>query len=264
LISETFSQNAHAEPRLPPIYRGVGIARGGAFAHALDRVAGGDVEAGTLVWTRRADRLDCAVVLEPDQPLAASLPVVYVALLGLSDALGALGPPNIPVTFGWPDRIEVNGGTVGGVRVAAAEVRGGADAIPDWMVLGVSVQVHGFPDDDSPGLRADRTALHEEGFGEVETPALLESFSRHFLAWMNTWQDDGFDQVCAAWIARASDYDGEVSLTVSGEAEAEAEAVTVTGMFTGIDGAGALLLGTEDGVRRVGLGAALLEPSWGL
>ena len=52
--------------------------------------------------------------------------------------------------------------------------------------------------------------------------------------------------------------DGEVSLTVSGEAEA----VTVTGMFTGIDGAGALLLGTEDGVRRVGLGAALLEPSW--
>ena len=179
-----------------------------------------------------------------------------MALLGLSDALGALGPPNIPVTFGWPDRIEVNGGTVGGVRVAAAEVRGGADAIPDWMVLGVSVQVHGFPDDDSPGLRADRTALHEEGFGEVETPALLESFSRHFLAWMNTWQDDGFDQVCAAWIARASDYDGEVSLTVAGE--------ELAGMFTGIDGAGALLLGTEDGVRRVGLGAALLEPSWGL
>ena len=124
------------------------------------------------------------------------------------------------------------------------------------MVLGVSVQVHGFPDDDSPGLRADRTALHEEGFGEVEALALLESFSRHFLAWMNTWQDDGFDQVCAAWLARASDYDGEVALTVAGE--------ELAGIFTGIDGAGALLLGTEDGVRRVGLGAALREPSWGL
>ena len=200
------------------------------------------------------DRARRAVVFTSGGPISA----IAQELLGLSDALGALGPPNIPVTFGWPDRIEVNGGTVGGVRVAAAEVRGAADAIPDWMVLGVSVQVHGFPDDDSPGLRADRTALHEEGFGEVEAPALLESFSRHFLAWMNTWQDDGFDQVCAAWIARASDYDGEVSLTVSGEAEAE----TVTGMFTGIDGAGALLLGTEDGVRRVGLAAALMEPSW--
>ena len=51
-------------------------------------------------------------------------------------------------------------------------------------------------------VRGDRTALHEEGFGEVETLPLLESFIRHFLAWMNTWQDDGFDQVCAAWIAR--------------------------------------------------------------
>jgi BirA family biotin operon repressor/biotin-[acetyl-CoA-carboxylase] ligase len=256
LISETFSQNAHSEPGLPPIYRGVGIARGGAFAHALDRVAGGDVEAGTLVWTRRADQLDCAVVLGPDQPLAASLPVVYVALLGLSDALGALGPPNIPVTFGWPDRIEVNGATVGGVRLAVAEARGAADAIPDWMVLGVSVQVHGFPDDDSPGLRADRTALHEEGFGEVEALPLLESFSRHFLAWMNTWQDDGFDQVCAAWVARAADYDGEVALTVAGE--------ELTGIFTGIDGVGGLLLGMRDGVRRVPLEAALREPSWAL
>jgi BirA family biotin operon repressor/biotin-[acetyl-CoA-carboxylase] ligase len=256
LVSETFIQSANSEPQLPPIYRGVGIARGGAFAHALDRVAGGDVEAGTLVWTRRADRLDCAVVLEPDQPLAASLPVVYVALLGLSDALGALGPPNIPVTFGWPDRIEVNGATVGGVRLAVAEARGAADAIPDWMVLGVSVQVHGFPDDDSPGLRADRTALHEEGFGEVEALPLLESFSRHFLAWMNTWQDDGFDQVCAAWVARAADYDGEVALTVAGE--------ELTGIFTGIDGVGGLLLGMRDGVRRVPLEAALREPSWGL
>ena len=47
-----------------------------------------------------------------------------------------------------------------------------------------------------------------------------------------------------------------VARPVAGEA--------LAGMFTGIDGAGALLLGTEDGVRRVGLGAALLEPSWGL
>jgi BirA family transcriptional regulator, biotin operon repressor / biotin---[acetyl-CoA-carboxylase] ligase len=66
LVSETFIHSENSGPELPPIYRSVIIERGGAFAHALDMVAGGDVEAGTLVWTRRADRLDCAVVLEPD------------------------------------------------------------------------------------------------------------------------------------------------------------------------------------------------------
>jgi BirA family biotin operon repressor/biotin-[acetyl-CoA-carboxylase] ligase len=256
LVSDPFID---PEPQFPPIYRAVSIARGSAFAHAVNMASEGGAEAGTLVWTRRRDRLDCAVVLEPDQALGASLPVAYVALLGMADALGALGPPNIPVTFGWPDRIEVNGAAVGGVRLVAAESRGAADAvpdwaIPDWLVLGVSIQVHGYPDDDSPGLRADRTALHEEGFGEVEALPLLESFSRHFLAWMNTWQDDGFDRVRDAWLARASDFDGEITLRVGGEDR--------TGIFTGIDGAGALLLGAQDGVSRVALGEALREPSW--
>jgi BirA family biotin operon repressor/biotin-[acetyl-CoA-carboxylase] ligase len=258
LISDSFID---PEPELPPIYRAVSIARGSAFAHALDLALDGEAEAGTLVWTRQRDCLDCAIVLEPDQTLEASLPVSYVALLGLADALGSLGPPNIPVTFGWPDRIEVNGASVGGVRLVAAESRGAAEpvadwAIPHWLVLGVSIQVHGFPDDDSPGLRADRTALHEEGFGEVEAIPLLESFSRHFLAWMNTWQDDGFDRVRDAWLARASEFDGEIALKVGGEDR--------TGIFTGIDGAGALLLGAQDGVGRVGLGEALREPSWAL
>jgi len=237
---------------LPPIYRAVTIAGGSAFDHALDRAWGG-AEAGTLVWARRQDRLDCAVVLEPDQPLPASLPVSYVALLGLGDALGALGPPNIPVTFGWPDRIEVNGAAVGGVRLAAADTSGG-DAIPDWLVLGISIQVHGFPDDDDPGLHPNRTALHEEGFGEVEVLPLPESFSRHFLAWMNTWQEDGFDRVRHAWLGRASNYNGEITLRVEGAER--------SGIFTGIDGGGDLLLGSQDGVSRVGLVAALREPSW--
>jgi hypothetical protein len=47
-----------------------------------------------------------------------------------------------------------------------------------------------------------------------------------------------------------------VALTVAGE--------EMAGIFTGIDGVGGLLLGMRDGVRRVGLGAALREPSWAL
>ncbi|UEM21807.1 biotin/lipoate--protein ligase family protein [Skermanella mucosa] len=251
-MASDITSNSAPDPELPPIYQPVTIPRGSAFARALADAAAG-AEAGTLVWTRRDDRLDAAVVLEPNEPLAQSLPVTYVALLGLGDALGALGPPNIPVTFGWPDRIEVNGATVGGVRLAAAETRS-ADAIPDWLVLGISIQIHGFPDDDSPGLSPDRTALHEEGFGEVEALPLLESFSRHFLAWMNSWQEDGFDQVRQAWLSRATGFDDAISLEVDG--------VRLSGGFTGLDDAGGLLLGREDGIRHVALAPVLREPTW--
>ncbi|EWY41355.1 biotin [Skermanella stibiiresistens SB22] len=252
--------NHAPDPELPPIYRAVAIEpgplvgndRGGAFAHASSLAAAG-AEAGTLVWTRRVDRLDAAVVLEPNEPLVQSLPVCHVASLGLVDALGALGPPNIPVTFGWPDRVEVNGATVGGVRLTVAETRC-AEAIPDWMVLGITIQVHGYPDDDDPGLRPDRTALHEEGFGEVEVVPLLESFSRHFLAWMNTWQEDGFDQVRQAWLTRATGLDDVVTLDLRGE--------RLSGVFTGIDADGGLLLGREDGIHHIPLSDALRDPTW--
>jgi len=245
-------QHSGPSPDLPPIYRLVQIPRGPAFPKALEEADAG-AGPGTVVWSVRPDRLDCAIVLAPDEPLAVSLPVAYVALLGLGDALGALGPPNVPVTFGWPDRIEVNGAEVGGIRLAAAPVISPA-AIPDWMVIGIAIRILGEPNDDSPGLHPHRTALHEEGFGEVEAMPLLESFSRHFLAWMNRWQEDGFDPVRNAWLSRASGHDGEIKVERGGR--------TVTGSFTGIDSDGALLLGLEDGIHRVPLGDALAIPTW--
>src|SRR5690606_7050388 len=127
-------------PSLPPVYRP--IILGGeddSFAHARKAAAAGAVD-GTLVWSRRPDLFDCAVILAPDAPLGPSLCVSYVALLGLGDALGALVPPVVTVTFGWPDRLEVNGAAAGGVRLAAAEAAPG-DGVPPWMVVGATVAI---------------------------------------------------------------------------------------------------------------------------
>lgn len=241
-------------PSLPPPYRLLSIpATGDAFSRAR-RVAAEGAEDGTLVWSRHRNRLDCAVVLAPEAPLRQSLLVVYAAILGLGDGLGALAPPVVAVTFGWPDRLEVNGGTVGGVRVAAAAVERPEASVPSWMVVGVTVTIEADPKAAEPGHDPSRTTLREEGCGEIGAADLLESFGRHFLSWINRWQDDGFGPLRDAWTKRAMGRGRRVEVALPG--------VRLAGRFAGIDDAGGLLLIEEGRTLTVHLTEALSVPSW--
>lgn len=229
---------------LPPLYRLLTIDAGEALPRACAAATDG-ADAGTLVWARRADLFDCAVVLEPEMPLDRARPVVYVAMLGLGDALAALGPPQTPINYAWPDRVEVDGGVVGGVRLAAPPAAAG-DAVPDWLVLGATLRIAGR-DPTEPGRQVARTALLEEGFEDLDAPTLLESYSRHLLYWMNRWEAEGFAPVGEAWLSR---------LSGSGDDGA---------VKRGLDpAAGDLLLldGAAPRPRRQSLAAALAAPSW--
>ena len=184
--------------RFPPIFRPVIRPSGEAFQRAVELAAEG-AEPATLVWVERRDLFDCAVVLAPERPLEEALPVLRVGLLALGDALGSLGPPETPITIAPPDRLLVNGGVVGGVRLTADR----ADP-PAWMVLGTSIDVEGDPYDTEPGLNLGRTALFEEGFGEVTTPELVQSYAHHLLHWMNRWEEDGQAAIEPDWRKRTA------------------------------------------------------------
>ena len=185
--------------RFPPVFSPVVRLSGDAFARATELAANG-AEPGTLVWIDRRDRLDCAVVLAPDRSLDEALPVIRVGLLALGDALGSLGPPQTPITIAPPDGLLVNGGLVGGVRIAAET----ADP-PGWMVLGATIDVEGNPYDTDPGINIGRTALFEEGFGEVTTPDLVQSYAHHLLNWMSRWEEEGEAAIMPDWRKRSMD-----------------------------------------------------------
>lgn len=245
------------EPLLPPAYRLTPLAQHtGPFASAL---ASADTsEDGAFFWSGRADRLDCAILLHPDLPAARAGLLAYVAMVGLGDAIGALAPPVVSVEFGWPDRLLVNGALAGGIRVATADV---ADdkSVPPWQLLGVTVAILGDPKDASPGLRPDTTTLHDEGAVDIVSVSLAESFSRHFLAWVHRWQEDGFAPICDSWLNRAAGYRQTVDWRL--------DTLTVSGRFTGLDEDGGLLLATDDGssgFRTIPLAPALAAPSWTL
>jgi len=193
---------------LPPIYRPVPVAAGeDAMDHAAALAAAGH-DPATLVWAEREDRLDCAIVLAPTEPLAEAARVLFCGALGIGDALAALLPPGVDADFIWPGEVRVNER-----RAAWAQLRvpagTGAGDVPDWLVLGAVVRVTGGPTAQSEdGLDdAPETTLHFEDCFEIGVPDLLESYSRHFLAWLNRWLDDGFEPLRLAWAHRA--YSGE-------------------------------------------------------
>jgi len=235
-------------PVMPPLFQPLAVTPDiDPFERAL-QIATEGAEAGTVLWSIGQDKCQTAVVLAPEHPLDASLPIVLVTMLGLGDALGALVPPVVPLTFSWPDRIEVNGATVGGVRMTSARTQTPAE-IPAWVVVGFGIAVRADPAGSEPG----RTTLADEGC-ELDSLDLIEAFSRHFLAWINRWQEDGAAPVRQAWLSRATGLSRTIEVATGGHKK--------QGIFTGLTDSGSIRLMRNGITQTVSLEEAMKTPSW--
>ncbi|MEQ9488169.1 MAG: biotin/lipoate--protein ligase family protein [Alphaproteobacteria bacterium] len=181
-------------PSLPPAFSFYPVDGDADPLLAAREIARGDIDAtGAVVQAMRTDRLDCAIILNPEVALGDALNVVPTAFVALNDALGSIIPPQIAITYGWPDRIMINHALAGGFSLAAPE-GADADTVVDWLALRIVLDVLGRPDQDrqTPG---ERTSLVHEGCVDVSPKDIVESFTRHMLSWINRWQDSGFEAI---------------------------------------------------------------------
>lgn len=233
---------------LPPLYTAVRLRElGDAFTHAAEIAA--DSGAGTLVHVGRFDLVEFALVLEPEEPLRTARRALYAGLAALGDALISAAQPETMVEIAWPDAVIVNGGVVGGGRLAwphgVAE-----DAVPPWLVFGAMIRLHPASDKE-PGHSPGLTNLAEEGFGGLAeegggglvTQRIIESFARHFMRALDSWQEDGFAAVARSYLERLTPENG---------------------VRRDIDDNGDLLLRrmASDAVERKSLLEAIASPSW--
>jgi biotin-(acetyl-CoA carboxylase) ligase len=184
---------------LPPPFRQVNLREvGDAFAHAVAIAAAEG--AGTLVHVGRFDLAEFAVVLEPEEPLRLARRAFYAGMAALADALAVHAPPEKPVAFDWPDAVRVDGGLVGGGRLAWPS---GADEdeAPAWLVFGAMIRTVAMGEGE-PGLRPLSAALEDEGFDDLGSGRLVESFARHLMVATDTWQEKGFGEVGKNYLAR--------------------------------------------------------------
>ncbi len=241
---------------LPSVYKLVSLETVDSTNDEARRLAAEGEETapdGTLVWAKEQTagrgrlgrewvsppgNLYCSLVLRPGVPVAKAAELGFVAALAVYDMLGTLGEPGHQAHCKWPNDILLNDHKVAGILLEAET--GGGD-VPEWVILGLGVNVGVFPGDtDFPA-----TSFRAEGWGATEIDC-LNAFARHFLKWTNTWLEDGFAPVRKNWLWRCYGLGEEIEVRLEGE--------TLKGVFTDIDEDGALLLKTGDGERRITAG----------
>jgi biotin-(acetyl-CoA carboxylase) ligase len=188
-----------SELALPPPFSAVRLREvGDAFAHAVAIAA--EQGAGTLVYVGRFDLAEFAVVLEPDEPLLKARRVFYAGMAALADALATYAQPETSIVIDWPGSLFVNQGLVGGGRLAWPQGIGEVET-PPWLVFGGMIRTVSMTGNE-PGLNPLVTALEEEGFTDVLSGNVVESFARHLMVALDSWQEAGFAAVARSYIER--------------------------------------------------------------
>jgi hypothetical protein len=186
-----------ADPALPPGFSAHSLPEGGDAFDEARRIAGAR-GAGTLVWVRRADMAEFAVVLEPETPLHEARKSFFLGMNALLQAVAAHCPPDLPVSFDWPDGLRFNAGLVGGGRLGWP-AGCAADDVPDWLVFGAMVRLS-LPASLEPGAAPDAAALMDEGFEGAGPAPLIESFARFLMLEVDLWQRAGYGPALAAYL----------------------------------------------------------------
>lgn len=237
------------DPALPPLLTGHAVAAEADPAEAaFDGAADGRYAAGDVCWSGAETHAVAAIVLEPECPLAVALQMAPLLLVAIGDALGSIGPPNLAITYRWPAGLLANGGDIGRVSLRAP-----ACALldePDYIVVGFSIAMSlPEPVRSAPGRDTTMTALFEEGCGDLDRTLVIEAVARHFLSWLDGWQQDGFKSARPVLEGRLQDVGDRVTVPDG--------AGIAAGRLIGIGDDGRLLLDGDSRMTAVSLAAGL-------
>jgi biotin-(acetyl-CoA carboxylase) ligase len=228
-------------PTFPPLLTGHKLAvEISPVDWAKTGAAKGKHGAGDLGWSQDADNLRFALVLEPDVPRARCPEMLFVAMVAACDAIGALAPPEVSVTYRWPSVILANEVPIGFADLEISDAE--QDGQPDWMVLSVRLRIRPGRDSPEPCRDMTQTTLWDEGCGELGRTKLLESVSRHLVNLIHTWSEDGFKPIHQQWWGRLSKKMPLADGAFAGEGG---------GTLLGLDDSGNALMKTTDGTQAV-------------
>ena len=200
LYYEPDPANENDPPLLPPILTPIPVVNGiDVFAKAI--AVAGKSETGTVLYSENPEYVEVAIILSPEIPKITCNQMLYIMMVASGDAIGALAPPEVAVTYAFPGFIFLNRGEAGLVKVEIAPSNDD-QSIPDWMVVGLKLRLNNNIEINENEINADVTSLADEGGGYVSRTRAIESLSRHFLAWVSQWEDEGFKPVTEVWNKR--------------------------------------------------------------
>lgn len=186
-------------------------------------------------WASPRGNLYTSIVFRPDVAPGDAAKIGYVASVVVAEVVTRLAGTDTGIVCKWPNDVLVHDKKIAGILPEASIDAGGA---VDWVVLGIGLNIVSNPSD----TRWPSTSLQEQGARNVSLDMVLAALCEALDVWCERWLQAGFDQIRDAWLKRAWSIGREIR-TVLPER-------TLTGRFLGIDEAGALILGTDDGRRE--------------
>ena len=236
--------------KLPDAYRLVSFNSIDSTNEAAKRLAGEGAAGGTVVWAHQQTagkarrgrgwisepgNLYCSVLLRPNRPATEVMQMSFVAATAVADTVaGVLAGPAVECK--WPNDVLIDGRKVAGILLESSARNG---LVPDWLVVGVGVNIaHHPPDAEFPA-----TSLRDAGCGELDVAEMLTSFCHHFNGWCGTWLAQGYHPVREAWLRRARGIGAPLTVRLDRE--------TIAGTFTGVDAQGALIVEAAEGTRCI-------------
>jgi len=250
LSTSDLGQTVHAFEELPSTNdRAKELAEEGAFhgevVIAEAQTAGRGRRGRTWASPPRKN-LYLSAILRPDLSLQRVPEITLVASVALCEAIREAG---VDAAIKWPNDILCGGRKVAGILT---EIAADPDRV-QWVVVGVGVNLNAAPEDFPEELRPIATSVAAERGGPVPRALFTAALLARLEAWLERHAEEGFGPVRARWCELSGTLGREVRV-VTGDGD-------VTGVAEDIDAAGALLVRTAAGVRRVLAGDVhLLRP----
>jgi BirA family biotin operon repressor/biotin-[acetyl-CoA-carboxylase] ligase len=196
-------------------------------------------------WTSEPGNLYVSILLRPDKPATEAATLGFVAALAIGNLVRALVMQK--VTLKWPNDVLVGGAKISGILLES----GGPDpARPDWLVLGMGVNLRHHPD----GTLYPTTDLIAAGGPALPPDRALELLLSEFRPLYRAWADGGFAALRDEWLRHAEGLGARIVAKLGGE--------EMAGTFAGIESDGTLLLATDTGVtRRIAAGDIFFAPA---
>lgn len=232
---------AAAVAGVPPFFRCIHLAETGSTNDVAKCLAAEGAPEGTLIWAdaqtsgrgRRgrswqspAGNLYVSIILRPPAPVAKVGQLGFAAALAIAETAARVLPAGRMIACKWPNDVLVGGRKVAGLLLETDMRPDGAAA---WLVLGVGINVASHP----AAVEFPATSLAAEG-AAADVAGVLRGFAGHFLTRYDGWRADGFAALRESWLRRAVGVGGPISVRLENR--------TLTGIFSGLDEEGALLL----------------------
>lgn len=232
-LAEVDSTNTHART----------LAQQGApegtlvFAHA--QTAGRGRHGNT--WQGLSGNLFCSIILRPAVSAADVGQLSFLIAVALADTIAALLPDPAQLGLKWPNDILIGGRKCAGILLES-EAAAGQGHLP-WVVAGLGVNLAAAPEGAVCLAELTGKSLAPATFLDLLEPRLRA----HYL----DWQAEGFAPIQQAWTRHALNRGQDIRVRLTRE--------TLTGIFEGIDGQGALNLRLPDGsLRQIASGEVYL------